>query len=269
MRYSDELLDEIRSRNDIIDVVSQYVTLKRSGRNYFGLCPFHNEKSPSFSVSPDKQIFHCFGCGVGGNVFHFIQKIENVSFVESVQMLADRAGIKLPTLTNYEDEKVAKLKAKVYDVNKFTAEFYHKNLYRPESKQGQEYIKKRKLDNNTLKSFMIGYSGQFDELYRALRKEGFEDEEILSLKPFIISPANPDHLSLFMPPFEEFVNHLRRSSLQLVIVFFKLEYLFLIPSLNPVTILSPTDFKLTLRPSERFIVPPDSAFFPRSSRNLT
>ena len=180
MRYSDELLEEIRSRNDIIDVISQYVTLKRSGRSYFGLCPFHNEKSPSFAVSPDKQIFHCFGCGVGGNVFHFVQKIENISFVESVQMLADRAGVKLPTLTSYEDEKVAKLKAKVYDVNQFTAEYYHKNLYRQESKQGQEYIKKRKLDNNTLKSFMIGYSGQFDELYRALRKEGFQDEEILA-----------------------------------------------------------------------------------------
>ena len=180
MRYSDELLEEIRNRNDIIDVISQYVTLKRSGRSYFGLCPFHNEKSPSFAVSPDKQIFHCFGCGVGGNVFHFVQKIENISFVESVQMLADRAGVKLPTLTSYEDEKVAKLKAKVYDVNQFTAEYYHKNLYRPESKQGQEYIKKRKLDNNTLKSFMIGYSGQFDELYRALRKEGFQDEEILA-----------------------------------------------------------------------------------------
>lgn len=180
MRYSDELLEEIRSRNDIIDVISQYVTLKRSGRNYFGLCPFHNEKSPSFSVSPDKQIFHCFGCGVGGNVFHFIQKIENISFIESVQMLAERAGVKLSTLSNYEDEKVAKLKAKVYDVNRFTAEFYHKNLYKPESKLGQEYIKKRKLDNNTLKAFMIGYSGQFDELYRALKKEGFEDEEILA-----------------------------------------------------------------------------------------
>ena len=180
MRYSDELLEEIRSRNDIIDVISQYVTLKRSGRNYFGLCPFHNEKSPSFSVSPDKQIFHCFGCGVGGNVFHFVMKIENISFVESVQMLADRAGINLPTSTNYEDEKIAKLKAKVYDVNQFTAEYYHKNLYRPESKAGQEYIKKRKLDNNTLKSFMIGFSGQFDELYKALRKEGFEDEEILA-----------------------------------------------------------------------------------------
>ena len=180
MRYSDELLEEIRSSNDIIDVISQYVTLKRSGRNYFGLCPFHNEKSPSFSVSPDKQIFHCFGCGVGGNVFHFVMKIENISFVESVQMLADRAGINLPTSTNYEDEKIAKLKAKVYDVNQFTAEYYHKNLYRPESKAGQEYIKKRKLDNNTLKSFMIGFSGQFDELYKALRKEGFEDEEILA-----------------------------------------------------------------------------------------
>ena len=126
MRYSDELLEEIRSRNDIIDVISQYVTLKRSGRNYFGLCPFHNEKSPSFSVSPDKQIFHCFGCGVGGNVFHFIQKIENISFVESVQMLADRAGVKLPTLTSYEDEKVAKLKAKVYDVNNSQQSFITK-----------------------------------------------------------------------------------------------------------------------------------------------
>ena len=180
MRYSDELLEEIRSQNDIVDVISQYVVLKRSGRNYFGLCPFHNEKSPSFSVSPDKQIFHCFGCGVGGNVFHFISKVENVNFVESVQILAERAGINLPTLGSYEDEKVAKLKAKVYDVNQFAAEFYHQNLYKPTSKHGQEYIKKRKLDNNTLKSFMIGFSGEFDELYRALRKQGFEDEEILA-----------------------------------------------------------------------------------------
>ena len=180
MRYSDELLEEVRSRNDIIDVISQYVVLKRSGRNYFGLCPFHNEKSPSFSVSPDKQIFHCFGCGVGGNVFHFIMKMENVNFVESVQILAERAGINLPSLGSDEDEKKAKLKAKVYNVNQFSAEFYHKNLYKPTSKIGQEYIKKRKLDNNTLKSFMIGFSGEFDELYKALRKEGFEDEEILA-----------------------------------------------------------------------------------------
>lgn len=180
MRYSDEILEEVRSRNDIVDVISQYVTLKRSGRNYFGLCPFHNEKSPSFSVSPDKQIFHCFGCGVGGNVFHFITKVENVSFVESVQILAERANVNLPSVNNFEDEKVAKLKAKVYDVNEFAAEFYHKNLYKPTAKSGQEYIKKRKLDNNTLKAFKIGFSGEFDELYRALKKEGFGEEEILA-----------------------------------------------------------------------------------------
>jgi len=180
VRYSDEILEEVRSRNDIVDVISQYVTLKRSGRNYFGLCPFHNEKSPSFSVSPDKQIFHCFGCGVGGNVFHFITKVENVSFVESVQILAERANVNLPSVNNFEDEKVAKLKAKVYDVNEFAAEFYHKNLYKPTAKSGQEYIKKRKLDNNTLKAFKIGFSGEFDELYRALKKEGFGEEEILA-----------------------------------------------------------------------------------------
>ena len=97
VRYSDELIDEIKSSNDIVDTISQYVTLKRSGRNFFGLCPFHKEKSPSFSVSPDKQIFHCFGCGVGGNVIHFISKIENLDFRESLEFLAERSGIELPT----------------------------------------------------------------------------------------------------------------------------------------------------------------------------
>ena len=99
MRYSDEIIDEVRQSNDIVDIISQYVHLKRSGRNYFGLCPFHNEKSPSFSVSPDKQIFHCFGCGVGGNVYTFLSKIENMSFIEAVQNLAARANIVLPTPT--------------------------------------------------------------------------------------------------------------------------------------------------------------------------
>ena len=110
VRYSDELIDEIRSKNDIVDIISQYVVLKRSGRNFFGLCPFHKEKSPSFSVSPDKQIFHCFGCGVGGNVFHFVEKIENLGFIESLEMLADRAGINLPTISNSVDDKLLKLK---------------------------------------------------------------------------------------------------------------------------------------------------------------
>lgn len=180
VRYSDELLDEIRSRNDIVDVISQYVTLKRKGRNFFGLCPFHNEKSPSFSVSPDKQIFKCFGCGVGGNVFHFVSKVENISFGESVQMLAERAGVELPKSQNSEDEHTSILKSKVYEVNKAAAEFYHQNLYKPTSKAGQEYIKKRKLDNNTLKSFLIGYAGDNNELYAYLKSQGFNEEEMLA-----------------------------------------------------------------------------------------
>ncbi len=178
-RYSDEIIDDVRQSNDIVDVISQYVRLKRSGRNYFGLCPFHNEKSPSFSVSPEKQIFHCFGCGVGGNVFTFLTKIEGINFVEAVQLLAERANIQLPTLENNVDSAKEALKAKVYKVNEFTAKYYHENLYRPESKMAQEYIKKRKLSNETLKAFQIGFSGKFDELYKELKKQGFEEREIL------------------------------------------------------------------------------------------
>ena len=180
VRYSDELIDEIRNKNDIVDVISQYVTLKRSGRNFFGLCPFHNEKSPSFSVSPDKQIFHCFGCGVGGNVFHFVQKIENINFIEALEQLANQAGVDLPSLDNDVDNKLFELKSKVYKINEIAAKFYHERLYKPESKEAQEYIKKRKLDNKTLKSFLIGYSGNFNELYLELKKHDFSDEEILA-----------------------------------------------------------------------------------------
>lgn len=178
-RYSDEIIDDVRQSNDIVDVISQYVRLKRSGRNYFGLCPFHNEKSPSFSVSPDKQIFHCFGCGVGGNVISFIMKIEGISFVEAVQMLAERANIALPTLQNNVDTAKEELKAKVYGVNEFAAQFYHQNLYKPEAKIAQEYVKKRKLTQSTLEAFQIGFSGRFDELFKNLKKQGFGEKEIL------------------------------------------------------------------------------------------
>ena len=179
MRYSDEILDEVKNSNDIVEVISQYIHLKRSGRNYFGLCPFHNEKSPSFSVSPDKQIFHCFGCGVGGNVISFISKIEGIGFKEAIEVLAEKANITLPTIENNVDSKREELKAKVYKVNNYAAEFYHKRLYETSSKIAQEYVKKRKLNNETLQSFKIGFSGRFDELYQALKKEGFQDEEIL------------------------------------------------------------------------------------------
>ncbi len=179
MRYSQQTIDEVRQSNDIVDVISGYVSLKRKGRNYFGLCPFHNEKSPSFAVSPDKQIFHCFGCNEGGNVFTFISKIENLGFVETVQMLAEKANMNIVPIDNNQDMSKEILKSKVYKVNELTAEFYHQNLYSSHSKVAQEYIKQRKLTNNTLKAFKLGFSGKYDELYKELKKQGFEEQEIL------------------------------------------------------------------------------------------
>ena len=196
VRYSDELIDEIRNSNDIVDIISQYVVLKRSGRNFFGLCPFHKEKSPSFSVSPDRQIFHCFGCGVGGNVIHFIQKKENIDFREAIELLAERANITLPTIENSEDNKRQLLKSKVYEINQKAALFYHENLYKPTSKQAQEYTKKRKLDNKTLKSFQIGYSGNYNELYAYLKKEGYSDEEIIA-STLVIKNENGTYVDRF------------------------------------------------------------------------
>lgn len=180
MRYSDELIDDIKNSNDIVDIISQYVILKRSGRNFFGVCPFHKEKTPSFSVSPDKQIFHCFGCGVGGNVIHFISKIENVNFRESLEMLAERAGITLPTIDSGVDSKRQALKEKVYEINKEAAMFYHENLYKQNAKLAQEYVKNRKLDNKALKAFTIGYASGNSDLYKYLKQKGFTDEEIIA-----------------------------------------------------------------------------------------
>ena len=179
MRYSDETIEEVKQANDIVEVISQYVHLKRKGRSFFGLCPFHNEKSPSFSVSPDKQIFHCFGCGVGGSAISFISKIEGIGFKEAIEVLAERANIQLPTIYSNSDNKKEELKAKVYKVNAFAADYYHKRLYQKESKIAQEYIKFRKLNNETLESFKIGYSGDLNELYQALKQQGFGEEEIL------------------------------------------------------------------------------------------
>lgn len=180
VRYSEELIDDIKNSNDIVDIISQYVILKRSGRNFFGLCPFHKEKTPSFSVSPDKQIFHCFGCGAGGNVIHFTSKIENVDFKESLEILAERAGIELPTLDGGADSKKQFLKEKVYEINKEAAMYYHEMLYKDISKPAQEYVKKRKLDNKTLKDYSIGYAPANSNLYKFLKQKGFTDEEILA-----------------------------------------------------------------------------------------
>ena len=177
--YDNEFKEKVRSENDIVDVVSQYLPLKRSGRNYFGICPFHSEKSPSFSVSPDRQYFHCFGCHAGGDVFSFISKIENVSFKEAIEFLAERAKIPLPELERRNDPKQY-LKDRMYQINAETALFYHERLYKPLAKIAQDYVKKRKLDNKTLKAFKIGYSGEYNELYKMLKAKGFKDEEILA-----------------------------------------------------------------------------------------
>lgn len=178
MFYSEELIEEIRSRNDILDVVSQYVTLKRSGRNYMGLCPFHREDSPSFSVSPERQIFHCFGCGVGGNSINFISKIENLSYKEAIEFLAEKSGVPLPTYNSSEDNKKQTLKKKIYEINELAAQYFHQNLYQPTSKLAQNYVKSRKMDNKTLKMFLIGYSGTYNELYNFLKQKGYTDNEI-------------------------------------------------------------------------------------------
>ena len=179
IQYSNELKEEIRSANDIVDVISQYVTLKRSGRNFFGLCPFHKEKSPSFSVSPDRQYFHCFGCHKGGDVFTFISEIERISFKEALEFLAERAHVELPVVENPEFNKTQYLKDRMYKINAEATIFYHERLYQPLAKIAQDYVKKRKLDNATLKAFKIGYSGEFNELYKLLKQKGFKDEEIL------------------------------------------------------------------------------------------
>ena len=180
VQYSDELKEEIRSANDIVDVISQYVTLKRSGRNFFGLCPFHKEKSPSFSVSPDRQYYHCFGCHKGGDVFNFVSEVERISFKEALEFLAERAKIQLPTVNNEEFNKTQYIKDRMYKINSETTMFYHERLYKPLAKIAQNYVKQRKLDNATLKAFKIGYSGEFNELYKFLKSKGFKDEEILS-----------------------------------------------------------------------------------------
>ncbi len=188
VRYDNGLIEEIKANTDIVDVISQYVVLKRHGRNYFGLCPFHNEKSPSFSVSETKQIFHCFGCGVGGDVIGFVKKIENIDFKEAVEMLADRVNIELPKFeTSEEEQKQILLKEKVFKVNEVTAEWYHENLYKPTAKPAQDYVKKRRMDNETLKKFQIGYAGNYDDLYRELKRRGFQDEEIFASKLVVTS----------------------------------------------------------------------------------
>ncbi len=178
MRYSDDLIEEVRMRNDIVDVISDYVKLQRKGSSYFGLCPFHNEKSPSFSVSPSKQIYYCFGCGAGGNVFRFLMEYENYTFVEALEALAQRAGIELPKLEySKEAKEQADMKSLLLEINKEAAKYYYYQLRRKENIQGMSYLKGRALSDETINKFGLGYSDKFsNDLYRYLKSKNYSDE---------------------------------------------------------------------------------------------
>ena len=175
--YSREIIDEVISRNDIVDVISRYVSLKKSGSSYQGLCPFHSEKSPSFSVSPTRQLYHCFGCGVGGNVITFMMEYEHCSFLEAVNVLAERVNMELPTTGYNHDEKVERdIKAKLFDINKAAAVFYYKQLRQENGKIGMSYLIKRGLSNETIHKFGLGYAPQNVSLYRFLKDKGYDDD---------------------------------------------------------------------------------------------
>ena len=177
MYYSEDLIEEVRSRNDIVDVVSGYVRLQRKGSSYFGLCPFHSEKSPSFSVSPGKQMYYCFGCGAGGNVFTFLMEYENFTFPEAVKTLADRCGVDLPEVEYSEEARLqADLKSRLLEIQKKAAKYYYYQLRQPWGRVGYEYLKNRALTDETIQKFGLGYSGQQSkELYQYLKHEGYSD----------------------------------------------------------------------------------------------
>lgn len=180
MLYPQEVIEEVRERNDIVDVISGYVRLQKKGASYFGLCPFHNEKSPSFSVSQGKQMYYCFGCGAGGNVITFIQQYENAGFQEAVKMLAERAGVKLPEAEYSEEVKRREShRAKLLAVNKEAAKYFYYQLRAPQGKQGLAYLKNRQLSDETIHRFGLGFANKTsDDLARYLRGKGFPDDVI-------------------------------------------------------------------------------------------
>ena len=181
LAFLDEaLIDEIKAANDIVDIIGEYVTLKRAGPSYKGLCPFHKEKTPSFSVSPDKQIFHCFGCGVGGDVIKFLMQTENIDFYEAVEQLAERAKITLPEDNTNVNFANIKHKERLFQVNLEAAKYFRNNLYSANAKSAQDYINKRHLDNETVNKFGLGFSfGVKNDLFNHLSSLGFTPDEMV------------------------------------------------------------------------------------------
>lgn len=180
MYYSEDLIEEVRMKNDIVDVISGYVKLQKKGSSYFGLCPFHNEKSPSFSVSRQKQMYYCFGCGAGGNVFTFLMEYENYTFTEAVQFLAERSGVELPkSESSKEARERAGLKAVLLEINKAAAQYFYVQLKSEQGKVGYTYLRERRLSDETIRVFGLGYSNKYsNDLYRYLRSKGYQEDMI-------------------------------------------------------------------------------------------
>lgn len=193
--YSDDLIEEVRSRNDIVDVIGQYVRLEKRGSTYFGLCPFHNEKTGSFSVTPGKQMYYCFGCHAGGSVFTFLQQYENMSFVESVQFLADRAGINLPKAELTREDRIrADKKSRLMEVTKDAATYFYTLLRSKPGEYALSYFTNRGLGPETMKNFGLGYSDKKpNDLYLYLKNKGYEDELLKDSGLFTYDEARGVH----------------------------------------------------------------------------
>ena len=180
MYYPEELIEEVRTRNDIVEVISGYVRLQKKGSNYFGLCPFHNEKSPSFSVSPGKQMYYCFGCGAGGNVITFLMEYENQTFPEAVRTLAQRAGIALPEADDSKEAKQAdSRRAKLLEINKEAAKYFYYQLRTERGSVGMEYLRKRELSDETMNHFGLGYANKYsNDMIQYLKSKGYSEDLI-------------------------------------------------------------------------------------------
>ncbi len=178
MFYPEEIVEEVRMKSDIVDVISGYVKLQKKGSRYFGLCPFHNEKSPSFSVSPDNQMYYCFGCGAGGNTITFLMEYENYSFPEALKILADRVGVELPKKEMSKEAKAAAdFRFSLLEINKLAANYFYYQLKHPQGKLGYEYLKGRQLSEETIRRFGLGFANKTsDDLYQYLKAKGYKDQ---------------------------------------------------------------------------------------------
>ena len=178
MFYSEDLIEEVRSRNDIVDVINSYVSLKKKGNTYTACCPFHNEKTPSFHVSRDKQLYHCFGCGAAGTVYTFLQQYENYTFPEAVEFLADRAGVVLPKREMTERERMeADYNSALREINKMAAGYFYYALRMKDGEPARNYLTERGLSEDTIRNFGLGYSRMYrDDLYKYLKQKGYSDE---------------------------------------------------------------------------------------------